>query len=44
MIAGWDVAIAAGQLFDDSHQLSTLIKRNTTPIADTVREGIRQLK
>ena len=42
MIAGWDVAIAAGQLFDDSHQLSTLIKRNTTPIADTVREVLKK--
>jgi hypothetical protein len=30
-IAGWDVAAAQGALFDDSHQLSRLIGRPTTP-------------
>jgi NAD(P)H dehydrogenase (quinone) len=37
MIAGWDTAIAAGALHDDSRTLSRLIGRPTTPIADTVR-------
>lgn len=37
VIAGWDVAIAAGDLFDESRTLSRLIGRATTPIAVTVR-------
>ena len=37
VIAGWDVAIAAGDLFDESRTLSRLIGRATTPIAATVR-------
>lgn len=40
VIAGWDVAIAAGDLFDDSRTLSRLIGRATTPIAATVRAVI----
>ena len=31
-IAGWDVAIAKGDLFEDSRQLSKLIGRPTTPL------------
>jgi NAD(P)H dehydrogenase (quinone) len=40
VIAGWDVAIAAGDLFDESRTLSRLIGRATTPIAATVRAVI----
>ena len=36
-IASWDTAVAAGDLFDDSRQLSALIGRSTTPLADTVK-------
>ncbi len=40
VIAGWDVAIAAGDLFDDSRTLSRLAGRPTTPLAETVRAVI----
>jgi NAD(P)H dehydrogenase (quinone) len=39
-IAGWDVAAAEGQLFDDSRQLSTLIGRPTTPLATVVAAAL----
>ncbi len=39
-IAGWDVSASKGDLFDDSHQLSRLIGRPTTPLAQTVREAL----
>ncbi|ACY15542.1 SDR family oxidoreductase [Haliangium ochraceum] len=35
-IAGWDLATAEGALFDDGRQLSQLIGRPTTPLADVV--------
>ncbi len=35
-IAGWDVAISKGDLFEDSRQLSKLIGRPTTPLAAAV--------
>ena len=41
MIAGWDAAVAEGAVFDDSRQLSTLIGRPTTPLADAVAEALR---
>ncbi len=37
MIAGWETPISKGALFDDSHTLSKLIGRPTTPLADTVK-------
>lgn len=37
-IAGWDVAASKGALFDDGHQLSALIGRPTTPLAQTVKQ------
>jgi NAD(P)H dehydrogenase (quinone) len=40
-IAGWDVAASEGALFDDSRQLSTLIKRPTTPLKATVSEALQ---
>lgn len=35
-IAGWDVAASQGALFDDGRQLSRLIGRPTTPLAESV--------
>jgi NAD(P)H dehydrogenase (quinone) len=40
-IAGWDTAASKGGLYDDSHQLSKLIGRPTTPLSETVREALR---
>jgi NAD(P)H dehydrogenase (quinone) len=39
-IVGWDVAAAQGALFDDSHQLSRLIGRPTTPLSVSVGEAL----
>lgn len=36
-IAGWDVSASKGDLFDDTHQLSKLIGRPTTSLADAVK-------
>jgi len=41
-IAGWDDGISKGDLFDDSKQLSKLIGRPTTPIAEVVAEAVKQ--
>ncbi|GAB2532043.1 SDR family oxidoreductase [Rufibacter soli] len=40
-IASWDVSASKGDLFDDSHQLSTLIGHPTTPMANTVAEALK---
>ncbi|AMM51757.1 NmrA family transcriptional regulator [Rufibacter sp. DG15C] len=40
-IAGWDISASQGDLFDDSHQLSKLIGRPTTPLSVTVAEALR---
>lgn len=37
MIAGWDVPISQGALFDDSKALSKLTGKPTTPLADAVK-------
>ncbi|MBB4097070.1 SDR family oxidoreductase [Sphingomonas kyeonggiensis] len=37
MLAGWDVEIAKGALFDDGHTLSRLIGRPTVSLADGVK-------
>lgn len=42
-IAGWDVSASKGDLFDDSHQLSKLIGRPTTPISQTVKEALAKI-
>ncbi len=42
LIAGWDVAAARGALYDDSHQLSRLIGRPTTPLSDVVKEALSE--
>jgi NAD(P)H dehydrogenase (quinone) len=39
-IAGWDVAAAQGALFDDSHQLSRLLDRPTTPLSVAVANAL----
>ena len=39
-IASWDVSASKGDLFDDSRQLSTLIDRPTTPLADSVKAAL----
>lgn len=36
-LAAWDVDASQGALFDDGHQLSKLIGRPTTPLADAVQ-------
>ncbi len=40
-IAGWDVAASQGALFDEGRQLSRLIGRPTTPLADSVAAALR---
>jgi len=40
-IASWDTGIAKGDLYSDSKQLSQLIGRPTTPMAETVREALK---
>lgn len=39
-IASWDVSASKGDLFDDSKQLSKLIGRPTTPLADAVKAAL----
>ncbi|HCT30181.1 MAG TPA: NAD(P)-dependent oxidoreductase [Bacteroidales bacterium] len=43
-IAGWDVSASKGDLFDESHQLSKLIGRPTTPLAQTVKNALALVK
>lgn len=39
-IASWNVGASQGALFDDSHTLSRLIGRPTTPLAETVKAAL----
>lgn len=39
-IAGWDVSASKGDLFDDSHTLSKLIGRPTTPLSEVVKNAL----
>jgi NAD(P)H dehydrogenase (quinone) len=43
-IAGWDIGASKGDLFDESHQLSKLIGRPTTPLAETVKAALAAAK
>ena len=43
MVANMDVGISKGALFDDSHQLSQLIGRPTTPIEKTIEKAMKGL-
>ncbi|GET23320.1 SDR family oxidoreductase [Prolixibacter denitrificans] len=40
-IASWDTGASKGDLFDDSRQLSQLIGRPTTPLADAVKAALK---
>jgi NAD(P)H dehydrogenase (quinone) len=40
-IASWDVSASRGDLFDDSHQLSKLIGRPTTPLSAVVADALK---
>jgi NAD(P)H dehydrogenase (quinone) len=40
LLASSDASAAQGALFDESHQLSQLIGRATTPLADTIRTAL----
>jgi NAD(P)H dehydrogenase (quinone) len=42
LVAGFDAAAAQGALYDDSHQLSTLIGHPTTSLADAVGAALRR--
>jgi len=39
-IAGWDVSVSKGDLFEDSLQLSKLIGRTTTPLSKTIADAL----
>lgn len=41
-LASWDVAASHGALFDDGRQLSKLIGRPTTPLAESVRQVLKK--
>ena len=43
-IASWDTGAAKGDLFNESHQLSKLIGRPTTPLAETVKAALAATK
>lgn len=40
-IANWDVSASKGDLYDDGHQLSQLIGRRTTPLAEAVKAALQ---
>ncbi len=42
-IAGWDVGVSNGAVYDDSRELSKLIGRPTTPMSKTVGEALKGL-
>ena len=44
MFAGIDVSISMGNLYDNSHQLSKLISRPTTPLKEVISEMIKKNK
>ena len=43
-IASWDTGASKGDLFDESHQLSKLIGKPTTPLAETVKAELAATK
>lgn len=43
-IASWDTGASKGDLFDESHQLSKLIGRPTTPLSETVKAALAAVK
>lgn len=43
VVASWDALAAKGALYDDSHQLSALIGRPTTPLSVVVAEALTRV-
>jgi NAD(P)H dehydrogenase (quinone) len=43
VIAGWDIAISKGDLFDDGHKLSKIIGRPTTLLTEVVAGALKEL-
>ena len=43
-IASWDTGASKGDLFNESHQLSKLIGKPTTPLAETVKAALAATK
>ena len=43
-IASWDTGASKGDLFDESHQLSKLIGKPTTPLTETVKAALAGVK
>ena len=43
-IASWDTGASKGDLFDESHQLSKLIGRPTTPLAETLKAALAAVR
>ena len=41
-LASWDASAAQGALFDEGRQLSRLIGRPTTPMAESIRHALKQ--
>lgn len=41
IVAGWDVAVSHGALFDEGHELSRLIGRPTIPLSQSVADALR---
>jgi NAD(P)H dehydrogenase (quinone) len=41
-LARWDVGASHGALFDDGRELSTLIGRPTTPLAESIRQALKR--
>ncbi|MFA9371589.1 MAG: SDR family oxidoreductase [Labilibaculum antarcticum] len=42
-LAGWDTSASKDDLFDDEHQLSKILGRPTTPIANSVKIALEQV-
>lgn len=42
-LANWDVSASKGDLYDDTHQLSAILGRPTTPIAESVKVILEQV-
>ncbi|MBX0334301.1 SDR family oxidoreductase [Pontibacter sp. HSC-14F20] len=42
-IANWDVSVAQDDLYDESHQLSKLIGRPTTPLSVAVKDALKAI-
>lgn len=44
VIAGWDVGVSKGDLFNDQKSLSALIGRPTTPLKSVVESALKEVK